>query len=514
MKHNESSAEPSSRSLQDLASGLRHRRGIIVALFVVGSAVVVALALGLPEVYRATATVLIERPQVSDEMVGATMNTDLDIRLETISQQVLSRTRLEKIIERFKLYPEAAHVSRAELAQRLRKEIELELRGADGDWGRKSTVAFTVSYRGEDPQTVTDVTNAIAELYVEENLVSRERQVSGTMALITDKFSEVRSRLEKQGKSITEFKSRHSGALPDQVAANLAALERLTSQLELVGERERDARERLRALEDGRTAAPREGLERPQDRLERLKREYNNLRSRFSEKYPDVVRLRAEIKTLESKQSGAATKAGPAAKPEPSQREEIVAELESLAREEDEINRSIRDYQQRLDRAPLVGQQLEELSRELKATELLSQSLLEKTEEARLAGQREQRDMGQRFSVLDQATVPLRPWAPNHALLLLVGLALAATCAVGAGLLAEQLDSTFDSADDLRAFADVPVLATIPWIDTGKDRALRVLGFLGRSVETSIVAGTLGLLVYHLVRGNEQLTLLLGRVVS
>ena len=145
---------------------------------------------------------------------------------------------------------------------------------------------------------------------------------------------------------------------------------------------------------------------------------------------------------------------------------------------------------------------------------MLSQSLAQKTVDARMAGQREQREMGRRFSVLDEATLPPRPWAPNDLLLLLVGTAIAAVCAVGSGLLAEQLDSTFDSADELRNFTAVPVLATIPWIETGKDRAMRALGLLGRSVETGIVAGTLALLVYRLVRDNEQLTLLIGRIVS
>ena len=506
--------DSSSGSLHDLLSGLRHRRGIIVAMFVVCAAVVVALVLGLPDIYRATARVLIEREQVPDELLGTPTRDDMGVQLETISQQVLSRNRLEQIIERFKLYPEAANVPRAELAQRLRKEIELELLDADGGWGRKSTVAFTVSYRGADPQVVTDVTNAIAQLYVEENLVSREKQVSGTAALIQDKFSELHGRLQQQERSITEFKSKNSGALPDQVASNLAALERLNSQLELNGERARDARERLLKIDEGTVSAtPREGgFERPQDRLDRLKRQYNDLRGRFSDKYPDVVRLGAEIKTLEKKiAEGAGSTPG---KPAKSQREELVAELERLDREETQIRSSMREYQARLDRAPLVGQQLDELTREQQMTEMLSQSLAQKTEDARMAGQREQREMGRRFSVLDEATVPPRPWAPNDLLLLLVGTAIAAVCAVGSGLLAEQLDSTFDSADELRNFTAVPVLATIPWIETGKDRAMRALGLLGRSVETSIVAGTLALLVYRLVRDNEQLTLLIGRIVS
>jgi polysaccharide chain length determinant protein (PEP-CTERM system associated) len=470
--------------------------------------------LGLPDIYRATARVLIERAQVPDEVVGTPARDDLGVQLETISQQVLSHKRLEQIIERFDLYPDAKDLPRVELAQRLRKEIELELTGADGDWGRKSTVAFTVSYRGADPQIVTDVTNAIAQLYVEENLVSREKQVSGTTSLIQDKFSELHGRLQEQEKSITDFKSKNTGALPDQVAANLAALERLNSQLGLNGERAKDARERLLKVDEGTVSAtPKEGgLERPQDRLDRLKRQYNELRGRFSDKYPDVVSLAAEIKALEKKVGeGAGSTPG---KPALSQREELVAELQRLDREEAQIRGSMRDYQARLDRAPLVGQQLEELTREQQMTEMLSQSLAQKTEEARMAGQREQRDMGRRFSVLDEATVPLRPWAPNVLLLLLVGTAVAGVCAVGSGLLAEQLDTTFDSADELRSFTAVPVLATIPWIETGKDRAMRVMSLLGRSVETGIVAGTLALLVYRLVHDNEQLTLLIGRVVS
>src|SRR5688500_4517985 len=134
-------------------------------LAVIVCAVVFAVALGvvtqLPDVYKSSATVLVERRQMAEAFVRPTVTGEVEMRLQTISQEMLSRTRLEQLIARFGLYPEITRRAQRGADARMRKDILLEFKGADHSAGR-ATIAFTITYRGRDPEIVAQVTNALA----------------------------------------------------------------------------------------------------------------------------------------------------------------------------------------------------------------------------------------------------------------------------------------------------------------------------------------------------------------
>src|SRR5919201_202680 len=143
--------------------GIWHRRRWLgIAITVVVAAAAGSLVRALPDIYRSTATVLVERQQVPEAYVRSSVTGELETRLQTISQEVLSRARLEQLIARFDLYPRARRAGSLEGAvEAMRRDIRLEVKGVEAPGGRTVTVAFSLSYRGRDPETVSAVTNAL-----------------------------------------------------------------------------------------------------------------------------------------------------------------------------------------------------------------------------------------------------------------------------------------------------------------------------------------------------------------
>src|SRR5262249_33562660 len=293
------------------------RRWLAVAVFALAFAGAIGIATFLPNIYRSTATVLVERHQVPETFVKSSITGELETRLQTISQEILSRTRLEGLITRFALYPDVMGQAPMEVVvEKMRRDIQLELKGVEQMSGRSATVAFSLSYRGRDPETVARVTNTLVSLYVEENSTIRERQASQTAQFLRDQLAETKKRLDAQEARVRDFRARHIGELPQQMGVNLATLERLQAQLHLNSANQLRARDQRAALlkqlaesdAAGAVGAPDAAIA----KLARLKRELLDLRTRFSDKYPDVVRVKAEIIALE-RELAAAERESPAA---------------------------------------------------------------------------------------------------------------------------------------------------------------------------------------------------------
>src|SRR5437879_405146 len=203
----------------------------------------------LPNSYRSAATVLVDRQQVPEAFVRSTVTSALETRLQTISQEVLSRGRLEALINRFDLYKDLRRDAQLEdVIGRMRNDIKLEIKSAELRGLREATVAFTISYQGTDAALVSLVTNTLASFYIEENLKARERQATGTTEFLKVQLGETKKRLDEQEQRVSAFKRRYLGELPQQMDANLATLERLHAQLRQNSDNQTRATERRQAL--------------------------------------------------------------------------------------------------------------------------------------------------------------------------------------------------------------------------------------------------------------------------
>jgi polysaccharide chain length determinant protein (PEP-CTERM system associated) len=492
----------------------RRRKWLALAVFAVAFPGVLGMVVFLPNVYRANATVLVERQQVSEAFVRSAVTSEFETRLQTVSQEILSRARLGDLITRLDLYPEQRRRQPLEMVvERMRREIRLDLKAVEQTNGRGSTIAFTLGYVGKDPEAVATVTNTLASFYIEENLRVRERQALGTAEFLRGQLGAMKKRLDEQERRVADFKSRHVGELSSQVTVNLATLERLNTQLRLNNDTQIRVMERQDALAkrlaDSGASSPDAGA----DRLARLKRELTELRTRFSDKYPDVIRVTTEIATLE--RALAADAARPASPPAPlpglkDPRAALDAELRALREAETLLRAAIATYQHRLENAPTREQQLQELSRDYDTTRELYASLTKRYEEAQITESMEQRQQREQFRILDPAIAPKQPAAPNRFRLGIIGLVFSASLAGAAVLVAERLDTSFHSLDDLRRFTSVPVLARIPRIATRTDTRWRRWYFGLGTVAVMVGLLVIVLAAYYLAHDNEQFVRMLS----
>ncbi|MGB6368369.1 MAG: GNVR domain-containing protein [Thermoanaerobaculia bacterium] len=420
----------------------------------------------LPPKYRASTMILVESQKVPTDYVKTTVTSSLDERLRTIQQQITNRENLERIILELDLYPELRQtapmedvVGHARRALRVRVE-----RGA----------TFRVSFSGTDPVEVARAANRIAELFIDENLKVREGQAERTSQFLETELEEIRGRLEEQEEAVAQFRLRHEGELPEQRDSNLVAISRLEAELEANRESFQQAELRKLLMESElrsqgtETISPATSI----SRLDELKLELAQLRSRFTDRHPDVVRLQREIAELESR---ATEPAEVEELPQPSATDIYAgAEIQSLDRdlvrlesERNEILAEMGRFERRLERTPRVQQDLLILTRDYDNLRESYENLLSKRLEARLAENLERSQQGEQFRILERAVPPGRPYFPQRTMCLGGGLLIGLALGLGSAFLREEVDQTFGDPQSLQsAFPGVAVLTSIPLIRT------------------------------------------------
>ncbi|PYN80945.1 MAG: hypothetical protein DMD96_12830 [Candidatus Rokuibacteriota bacterium] len=205
---------------------LRRHARLATVVFSVVLAGAATSAMSLPDIYRSTATVLVEHPGTTEGVGKSLIAGELETRLQTIGQEVLSQARLTALMDRFDLYPELrAHGAHAAAVERLRRDIQVKLTKAEPGAGRPTTVAFSIMFRWRHPETVARVANALAAFYVEENGKIRERQASA-------------ARLTRLTQELAQMQEVYTSQYPDviRLKAEIAALERLPRATAAVGE--------------------------------------------------------------------------------------------------------------------------------------------------------------------------------------------------------------------------------------------------------------------------------------
>ena len=385
----------------------------------------------LPNVYRSTTLIVVEPQDVSQSFVKATVTTRVEERLNAMNQEVLSRTRLEGIINDFDLFGalRARKVPREQVVDAMRRKIQIQVFPNDN--------AFRISYDGEEPVIVQRVTARLAGLYIDENLRIREEHASGTTEFLESELEKVKKRLDEQESGIQAFKQQHMGELPEQRQANMAALEGLRVQLQTVSLALSSAKERKLSLdrqasEARAVRAPQSGqgggnLLNPRARLQELEAQLSELRVRYTDAHPDVVGAQRQIAQLRADlaEHGTADDAAadPLLPPELSRAlAESQIEITRLKTQKENVEKAIEAYQVRVENGFTREQQLLGLTRDYEVTQKNYQVMLDKKLDAQLSQSLERRQKGERFRVLDPASLPEAPVRPNRQLLMMGGL--------------------------------------------------------------------------------------------
>jgi polysaccharide chain length determinant protein (PEP-CTERM system associated) len=484
----------SNLTLSDLLKSVWRRPGWFLLPVLIGIAAAWGALRVLPPIYRASTLVMVEKQKVPSDYVKATVTTSMDERLSTIEQQINNRSNLERVIREIDLYPALRRTEPIEKAvDQMRDNLTV---------AKKGDSVFTVFFKDPDPVKAAATANRVAELFIQENLQLRENQAQGTSSFLESELGQTKAKLEQQEARIAAFKQLHMGELPEQRDTNLQGVGQLQDKLEINMDALDKAEMRkiylqrqiadlrqpaVEAQQQSRVTAPK-----APSKLDELRAQLADLKSRYTDRHPDVIRTEQEIAQLEKMQSqqievsdAPVTPSATVPRPDPAlaaQLEQVDMEIRSLQADRERILADTSRYQARLESIPKVEQDLLSLSRDYDNIQKSYDSLLAKRIDARLAENLEKSQQGEQFTILEKAIPPADPYSPNKLLLLALGVAGGGLLGLVSALLREQTDSTYVDAESLQqAFPGVPVLATIPILSTGDGKPPVAYGRFRRS---------------------------------
>jgi polysaccharide chain length determinant protein (PEP-CTERM system associated) len=486
---------------------LRRRIWYIVIPFVLILTGTSAYTIYAPRQYKASTLVLVSPQRIPEAFVQATVTSKVEERLQSIAQEVLSRTRLEQIMGDLNLYQkERKSLSREEVVELMQRDIKIEIPTRK----EESKGFFTISYIGRDPNTVTTVANRLASQFIEENLKLREQQAVGTTEFLTIELTAAKTKLDQLETAVTQYKKRFMGELPEQRDANIKILEQLQNQYQRVGEALRAAQDRKLIIQkqltdmelpigaqgtagyekEGRlsSGAPSnpqkeaaslspaaEGKGYYESQRESLTRHLEELRAKYTETHPDVIAARRKLADLENKKdepkkTDAKIEAYDVKK-EPRYKELNyqleVTDMEIARYRENERNAMayIEKYRARIEQTPAREQDMGSLLREHQSTKETYERLLKKSQDAQQAENLEKRQKGEQFRIIDPARTPEKPFSPDVGKILLIGLLAGIGGGFGLAFFREQFDRSFHDSGDVEITLALKVLATIPRIE-------------------------------------------------
>ena len=527
---------------------IKKRKKIFLVTFLVIFLAGIVTAISLPPIYRSESVIQVDEQQVPENFVQSTIDDYVDERIKKISQQVLSRQKLLEIIQQYGLYPEMkADSSDTEILAKIREDIAMEnivaeMKNKQSGKNFAVTLAFNLSYKGENPATVKQVTETLARLFLEEDQKRRQNMVSVTTDFLEVEQERLKNEIELHEKKIREFKEKHSRELPSDRDANIQAVGRLERDLD-------QAEMRIRFLEEKKLMLESKLLEtepltpvliegdkmasNPYQRLKELYMQLTQLRSVYSDKHPDVKKMKREIAELEDKVqvsdvskekikrlqyletelASREAELGPShpdiialqkeidrlskevdqlmtekakiqiseEKPDnpayinlKTQISAVNMEIDANKRDQNEIIAEIGAYRRRIEKSPGIEKELNALVRDRELTQQKYNEISNKLMAAKLAGDLEGKQRGQRFSIATPAYLPAKPYKPNRRAIILIGLLVALGASFLLTAFQESLDKSIRDDDEIVKLTGAPVLSALSFTETKEEKGMRI----------------------------------------
>jgi protein tyrosine kinase modulator len=479
------------------------------ALCVYGTLVVSSL---LPNMYESETLILIVPQQIPDTFVRSTVTMRTEDRLSALSQQVLSRTALERLIAKFDLYQaERAKRPMQEVVEKLRSQITVEPIRSSSSQGQGHD-AFYIRFKYPNAVLSAKVTEQLGSVFIEQNSLDRGSLAENTDEFLRTQLAEARTRLEDQERKLEQFREQHAGRLPSQLQFNMQAITNAQLQAQALSEalaRDRDRKLMLERLYNDYQTETASVVQSPsaapsaqvgggamvgtggttKERLASARSSLATLELTRKPEHPDVIRLKHVIEDLEKQDAAESAQHGGApsgvastVSPEQMARMERIrqtkAEMESLDRqigfkeaEQKRLQDTVAEFQQRIEAVPGTETEWTALTRDYDTQQAAYKDLLTKSEQAKVASNLEQRQIGEQFRVLDPPRLPERPISPNRVQISAAGLALGLLCGIAFAALLELRDTTFRTESDVIQVLDLPVVAVVPSLVSAADLA-------------------------------------------
>ena len=466
-------------TMEDYTGILKRRFWLILICAIACLGAGAGVSYVIPPRYVSQTLVLIEQQQVPEDYVKPVVSEDLGQRLASMKEQILSRSRIQPIIERFNLYAN----DKRDMDERValtQKAIGIQAIPS----ARGGMPGFYITFKAQDPRTAQRVCGEITSLFVSDNLRDREQSAEGTTDFLRQQLADSKQNLDQQDAKLAAFQQQYFGMLPDQETSNSNTLQALTTQLDAATESLSRLQQNQTFLQAMISQQTRElqgnepiAVATADDRRKQLKdliEQKQTLETRYTPDYPDVVAVSRKIADLQAEIAHApaepASAPAPAAvrQPDSPQLQQLKAQLrvaqQSMADEKQQqarIEQQIRTYEVRIQSSPRVEEQYKQITRDHDTALQFYNSLLAKMNESSMATALEQRQQGEQFRVMDAPNLPDAPSFPNHVLFAVGGLAGGLALGLLITGLLEYRDTSLRSERDVWAFTKLPTLVTI-----------------------------------------------------
>lgn len=493
----------------------------------------IVFARRLPNTYKAETVILVDSQEVPDKYVPVILTADIAGRLSTLQQQVLSPTRLKKIVESEGLFPTPdGKATEAEVISGTQKAITVEVVNP----GAGKMAAFRIAYSSRNRLAVARITNNLAQMFIDANLKARQDQTEGTAEFLETQLEDTKRQLDEKDEQLRAIKARNIDDLPESKAYHLEALANLRGQAQGIQDKiDQDKRDKtilesmlasggpaptIDASPDGADGVTAAAVSPYEAQIQKLEQKLADLRSRYGPSHPDVRATQADLNRLKASVQGQAKTSESNSNEAPlkpeiqpvrsNHRNPVVeAQIEKLDDDVKQQSDLLERVQSRLDfhtsklaQEPVFEQQIGRLQQDYDSLKAHYAALLDKKEAAEMSHALEVHQQGERFVILDPAETPQKPAAPNRPLMALGGLFLGVLVGSGIAASAELNDQSVRSDSQAARLFDKPVLATVPLLLSPKERRFRrwraagliagtVLASVGFGFAFSLVAGRL-----------------------
>ena len=473
---------------QDYVSILRRRWPLILVLAVIGGGLGYGAARFLPKRFTSQTLVLVEQQTVPEPYVKPVISPDTNQRLASMQQEILSRARLEPLIQQFGLYRDAKNpVSTEDLVERLRKAVTVTPIQPMAETSSHGLPGFTISVNFDDPHLAQQICSTITSMFMEENLRLRQQQGEQTTLFVAKHLEDAKAKLDEQDAKLASFKRLHLGSLPDEEQANLNLLMGLTSQLDATtqalsrAQQDKSFAESMltQQLAAWQVTPSGQNPETLEQQLSALQAQLAALKSKYTEDYPDVIKAEKDLEALKKRmaettddQKTAQKADKPAKTPtEPTQIQSLRAQLHQYDQvirdrtaQQEEIQKQIKIYEGRVQSTPAIEQEYKGLTRDYQTALEFYNELLKERDQSSMAMDLERRQQGEQFRVLDPANLPDQPSFPKASFFIPGGFGGGLALGLGLVLLFEMQDTSLRSEKDVESLLRLPVLAMVPVI--------------------------------------------------
>lgn len=475
------------------------RKNIIISFLLASIIVGLGLYIKTPKAYQANSILIYQRQRINpnpSRMSPDAVQTQTREMVSNVSEQVLSRTNLEELINQFNLYPGMRDHLPIEDVVSVMRDRHIEISQERGD-------TFKVSYKGADPRKVMLATNALAAKFVEENLRYREERASETSAYVRDELNMAKKSMDKKDTAMRDYKLKYYNEMPEQLQNNITRLNSLQEQYQgiqnsiqdlertriMIQEQitlrtdmltqgiSRDGQRTAGSTEDSIGRIPLTGNE-PAD-IARVRAELETLRARYTEQHPEVKRLKKLLVKLEENLSRTVT--DPESQENPillnpqlvqlqRQVKDVEYNISRLKEDKTEVKKQIEQYKKWVAATPLREAEWTALTRDYNQLHEYYERLVTRNLEAGSIESLERRQKGSRFKIIDPAHYPGKPYKPDFKKIMLMAIALGLGLGGGIAFLLEAMNTSFKDAADLESYLDLKVTCSIPMILVAQEK--------------------------------------------